>query len=107
MIPHSDVVGWLIISGVDGVLQRISIADIKNHPWFLRNLPRDLVDASYSQGDYANDVGQSVDDIMRIVDEARLPGTAVSGNLEDVPVDGEELDFDPEAGSSGDFVCAM
>lgn len=87
--------------------KRITISEIKNHPWFLKNLPRDLVDASYNHDNNSNDAAQSVDDIMRIVNEAKVPGTTVASSFEDMPIDVEEFDFDPEAGGSGDFVCTM
>ncbi|KAL6329849.1 hypothetical protein AAG906_037949 [Vitis piasezkii] len=37
--------------------RRVTIKDIKNHPWFLKNLPRELTEAAQ--------------DIMKIVDEAK------------------------------------
>lgn len=57
-------------------MQRITIKEIKNHPWFLKNLPRELTEAAqvmyYRKENPAFSL-QSVDDIMRIVEEARSP----------------------------------
>lgn len=58
------------------ILQRISIKEIKNHPWFLKNLPRELTDSAqaiYYQRENPSFSLQSVDEIMKIVGEARTP----------------------------------
>nr|ACU23651.1 unknown [Glycine max] len=57
-------------------LRRITIKEIKNHPWFLRNFPRELTESAqaiYYQRDSPNFHLQSVDEIMKIVGEARNP----------------------------------
>ncbi|KAK9691697.1 hypothetical protein RND81_09G212800 [Saponaria officinalis] len=58
--------------------RRISIRDIKSHPWFLKNLPRELTEASqaiYYQRDTKDNPSfanlQTVEEIMKIVSEAR------------------------------------
>ncbi|XVF14657.1 hypothetical protein REPUB_Repub09cG0080500 [Reevesia pubescens] len=56
--------------------RRITLKEIKNHPWFLKNLPRELTDtvqASYYWRDNPTFSLQSVDEIMKIVEEARSP----------------------------------
>ncbi|EXB64086.1 Serine/threonine-protein kinase SRK2A [Morus notabilis] len=56
--------------------RRISIKEIKNHPWFLKNLPRELTDSAqaiYYQRENPSFSLQSVDEIMKIVGEARTP----------------------------------
>ncbi|KAF5189653.1 Serine/threonine-protein kinase SAPK7 [Thalictrum thalictroides] len=56
--------------------RRISIKEIKNHPWFLKNLPRELTEvaqAIYYKRDNPSFSLQSVEDIMKIVGEARTP----------------------------------
>lgn len=55
-------------------LQRISIKDIKNHPWFLKNLPRELTEAAqtaYYRKENPTFSLQSVEEIMKIVEEAK------------------------------------
>ncbi|CAL9121876.1 unnamed protein product [Musa textilis] len=56
--------------------RRITIREIRNHPWFLKNLPRELNEAQQAQY-YKRDTPtyslQSVEEIMRIVGEARTP----------------------------------
>ncbi|XP_074292845.1 serine/threonine-protein kinase SAPK7-like [Silene latifolia] len=58
--------------------RRISLREIKNHPWFLKNLPKVLTEpaqAMYYQRDnptaFAN--LQTAEEIMKIVNEARNP----------------------------------
>ncbi|RWW77670.1 hypothetical protein BHE74_00014164 [Ensete ventricosum] len=70
-----DISGVILV--VDfAYLQRITIREIRNHPWFLKNLPRELTEAQQAQY-YKRDTPtyslQSVEEIMRIVGEARTP----------------------------------
>lgn len=65
----------------DYLFQRITIKEIKSHPWFLKNLPKELTDtaqASYYRRDVApSSISlQTIDDIMKIVGEARNPPPA-------------------------------
>ncbi|KAJ8442239.1 hypothetical protein Cgig2_005179 [Carnegiea gigantea] len=57
--------------------RRISIREIKSHPWFLKNLPKELTEqaqAVYYQRDNPSLSSlQSVEEIMKIVNEARKP----------------------------------
>ncbi|PPS03117.1 hypothetical protein GOBAR_AA17545 [Gossypium barbadense] len=67
--------------------RRITLKEIKNHPWFLKNLPRELTDtaqAAYYRSDNPTFSLQSIDEIMKIVEEARIPPPA------SVPVKGFE-----------------
>ncbi|KAK1382497.1 Serine/threonine-protein kinase SRK2B [Heracleum sosnowskyi] len=65
--------------------KRVSIKEIKGHPWFLKNLPRELTESaqsSYYQKGNPSFSLQSVDDIMKIVNDARTPppmSTATGG----------------------------
>eukprot|EP00252_Welwitschia_mirabilis_P024842 TRINITY_DN752_c0_g1_i3.p1 TRINITY_DN752_c0_g1~~TRINITY_DN752_c0_g1_i3.p1 ORF type:complete len:256 (-),score=38.94 TRINITY_DN752_c0_g1_i3:554-1321(-) len=55
--------------------RRITIKEIRNHPWFLKNLPKELregAEASYPHDESSNPP-QSVEEIMRILEEARIP----------------------------------
>lgn len=68
-------------------IQRITIREIRNHPWFLKNLPRELTEAAqamyYKKDNSAPTYSvQSVEEIMKIVEEARTPprsSTPVAG----------------------------
>ncbi|XP_019172247.1 PREDICTED: serine/threonine-protein kinase SAPK1-like [Ipomoea nil] len=102
--------------------KRISIEEIKKHPWFLKNLPEEFKEAEAegdSGGGEANDgneAWQSVEEVVAIVQEARKGGGAVADggggvlgdgsmdDLDDLDTEGEE-DYDIE--TSGDFVCAL
>ncbi|URD79917.1 serine threonine-protein kinase [Musa troglodytarum] len=67
--------------------KRITISEIRNHPWFLKNLPRELTEAAQAQyykrdNDAPTYSPQSIEEIMRIVSEARTPppsSTPVAG----------------------------
>jgi serine/threonine-protein kinase SRK2 len=57
-------------------LKRITIPEIKQHPWFLKNLLRDILErekASFKEKEPVAPT-QSVDQIMQIVQEAKTPG---------------------------------
>jgi serine/threonine-protein kinase SRK2 len=67
--------------------QRITIREIRSHPWFLKNLPRELTEAGqamyYKKDNNAPTYSvQSVEEIMKIVEQARTPppsSTPVAG----------------------------
>ncbi|XP_009138252.2 serine/threonine-protein kinase SRK2E isoform X2 [Brassica rapa] len=99
--------------------KRISIPEIRNHEWFLKNLPADIMNDNVmnSQFDESDQPGQSIEEIMQIVAEATVPpaGTQslnqyLTGSLdleddmdEDLESDLDDLDID----SSGEIVYAM
>ncbi|KAG8486610.1 hypothetical protein CXB51_020089 [Gossypium anomalum] len=90
--------------------KRISIPEIKEHPWFLKNLPKELVEIEKTN--YAESVrdqpSQSVEEIMRIIQEAKTTtaegakvgeqAAAGSSDPDDV-----EADLESEIDVSGDF----
>uniref|UniRef100_M8ARP2 non-specific serine/threonine protein kinase n=1 Tax=Aegilops tauschii TaxID=37682 RepID=M8ARP2_AEGTA len=58
--------------------KRITMREIRNHPWFLKNLPRELTEAAqamyYKRDNSAPTYSvQSVEEIMKIVEEAQKP----------------------------------
>jgi serine/threonine-protein kinase SRK2 len=59
--------------------QRISIADIKQHPWYVRNLPPELRDDGAAAANAVPSPPQSVEQIKKIVEEARIK-TQTSGH---------------------------
>ncbi|KAL8168384.1 hypothetical protein V2J09_009883 [Rumex salicifolius] len=81
--------------------RRITIKEIKNHPWFLKNLPRELTEAAqamyYRRGENPAFSLQSVEEIMKIVEEAKTPPSAsrsVGGFGWGVEEDGDEKEED-------------
>lgn len=95
--------------------KRITIPEIRNHEWFLKNLPADLVDAADTVSNHSDDPDQPsqiIDEIMRIIAEARIPATGSglgqyfgdSFELDDMDL---ENDADLDVDSSGEFVCAL
>lgn len=86
-------------------LQRITLKEIKKHPWYLKNLPKELTESSqaaYYKRETPSFSLQSVEDIMKIVGEARNPApssNAVKGfeeDDEDVEDEVEEEDEEEE-----------
>ena len=98
--------------------QRISIPEIKNHEWFLKNLPSDLMDNNMENNQFEEPEQpmQSDSEIMQIITEATIPpaGTNnlnqyLTGSLDiDDDMD-EDLESDPDLDidSSGEIVYAM
>jgi serine/threonine-protein kinase SRK2 len=98
--------------------QRITIPEIRDHEWFLRNLPADLMDerTMSTQFEEPDQPMQSIDEIMRIIAEATIPAAGshslnqyLTGSLD---IDGdmeEDLESDPDLDldSSGEIVYAM
>ncbi|XXG49187.1 hypothetical protein AAC387_Pa02g3438 [Persea americana] len=98
-------------------LQRITIPEIRNHEWFLKNLPADLMDENMmnDQFEEPDQPMQSIDEIMQIIAEVTIPAAGtrgmnqyLTGNL-DIDDDMEDLESDPEldVDSSGEIVYAM
>ncbi|MCO5609532.1 hypothetical protein L7F22_063760 [Adiantum nelumboides] len=87
--------------------KRITIPGIKQHPWFLKNVPKDLLEGSetsYAHDDPTSEAQlQKEEDIMKIVEEAKVVGVKIPGATyitDDLDVDASnELDID----ASGDL----
>lgn len=90
--------------------------EIKNHVWFLKNLPADLMDEKTmgNQFEEPDQPMQSQDEIMAIISEATVPAPGVC-SLNSYVTDGLDLDddmdlendSDVDAYSSGEVVYAI
>ncbi|CAA6663818.1 unnamed protein product [Spirodela intermedia] len=83
--------------------KRITVGEIKNHRWFLKNLPRELSEGAqgiyYQRNDRASSYSlQSVEEIMRIVEEARRPASRISPGFGWTAEEEEEVEEDEEDG---------
>ncbi|KAI4317291.1 hypothetical protein L6164_025172 [Bauhinia variegata] len=94
--------------------KRITIPEIKKHPWFLENLPVEFMDEDeVAQNDDVNDdSSQSIEEILSVIQEARKTGEGprfggqfVGGSMELDDLDAD-ADID-DVETSGDFVCAL
>ncbi|XP_071710607.1 serine/threonine-protein kinase SRK2E-like [Rutidosis leptorrhynchoides] len=93
--------------------QRITMAEIKEDEWFLKNLPTNLMDEDNKmmndQFEEPDQPMQSVDVIMRIISEATIPPAGLydldmmDDDLDDFDSDPDELDID----SSGEVIYAL
>ncbi|CAN6579582.1 unnamed protein product [Malus baccata var. baccata] len=88
--------------------KRISLPEIKKHPWFLKNLPKELIEVERTN--YAvverDQPKQSIEEINKIICEARTPGEGGSkagGQTVAGPSDSDDLetDLDSEVDVSG------
>ena len=90
------------------MLKRITIPEIKQHPWFLKNLPREIIEADRkSYEDTQKDQpSQSVEEIMRIIQEARKPGpgSKAGGQAGAGSLDSEDVEANDGVDVSGDHV---
>lgn len=84
--------------------------EIRNHEWFLKNLPADLMDEKMisDQFEEPEQPMQSIDVIMQIISEATVPPPG----LYDVEMDDylDDLDSDPDSldiDSSGEIIYAL
>lgn len=94
-------------------IKRITMPEIRQHDWFLKNLPADLLaenDPAYQFDDPAHPP-QSVDEIMRILQDARQVGASAAPPagqyLGDKGAEEDEDMGDEELESTGEFVSAM
>lgn len=97
--------------------QRINIPEIRNHEWFLKNLPADLMEENVMNNQFQepDQPMQRMEDIMRIISEATIPAVGSStlnhyltGSL-DLDDMEEDLDSDPDLDidSSGEVIYAV
>ncbi|GER30845.1 protein kinase superfamily protein [Striga asiatica] len=108
---------WHLISRifVADPAQRITMNEIRNHVWFLKNLPADLMEESSSftnrQFEEPEQPMQSLEVIMQIISEATIPPAGVSNmDMMDDDMDMEDFDSDPDdldLDSSGEVIYAM
>lgn len=89
----------------DYLLQRITIPEIKMHPWFLKNLPVELMEGGSYQCVDVNNPSQSMEEVLAIIQEARVPlqvGThSFGGSMELDELD--EADIEDVIETSADF----
>ncbi|KAJ6405142.1 hypothetical protein OIU84_013171 [Salix udensis] len=92
--------------------KRITIPEIKNHPWFLKNLPIELMEGRSWQSNEVNIPSQSIEEVLSIIQEASKPVflSKAADHLLGGSMDLDDLDpnADPEdIETSGDFVCPL
>ncbi|XVF13495.1 hypothetical protein REPUB_Repub08aG0212800 [Reevesia pubescens] len=93
--------------------KRITIPEIKRHPWFLKNLPKELVEiekTNYAESE-RDQPSQSIEEIMRIIQEAKTPVEGAKVDEQSVAgssdPDDVEADLESEVDISGDFDAHM
>ncbi|KAJ0790723.1 putative protein kinase CAMK-OST1L family [Helianthus annuus] len=78
--------------------KRITIKEIQMHPWFLKNMPTDIMgDASSNNNTHSNDTNQTVDEILSIIQEARTRLAPLNDGSAQLL--GDSTDFDGLDGS--------
>ncbi|MQL71206.1 hypothetical protein Taro_003535 [Colocasia esculenta] len=102
---------------VDNPAMRITMPEIRNHKWFLKNLPADLMDENMMnhQFEEPDQPIQSLDEIMQIIAEATVPAAGTSGLnrylVDDLDLDDDmddfESDLELDVDSSGEIIYAL
>ncbi|XP_034676771.1 serine/threonine-protein kinase SAPK2 isoform X1 [Vitis riparia] len=89
--------------------KRITIPEIKTHPWFLKNLPIEMMDGGSWQKNDVNNPSQSVEEILSIIQEARKTTglRKAGGPFMEGSMDLDDIDADEDIETSGDFVCPL
>ncbi|XP_027334024.1 serine/threonine-protein kinase SAPK3-like isoform X2 [Abrus precatorius] len=86
--------------------KRITIPEIKQNPWFLKNLPKEIIEAERKgyEESKQDQPSQRVEEIMRIIQEARVPGQpSKPGDGGQAGIGSLEVEDDEEIDLSGDF----
>ncbi|KAJ6305516.1 hypothetical protein OIU78_020954 [Salix suchowensis] len=87
--------------------KRITIPEIKRHPWFLKNLPVEFneEEGGSLQIDDSKEESQRIEEILAMIQEARKPagGHKIGGSMDLHDTDADIDDME----TSGDFVCAL
>ncbi|TYJ10645.1 hypothetical protein E1A91_A11G221500v1 [Gossypium mustelinum] len=93
--------------------KRITIPEIKQHPWFLKNLPKEFMGGGGGNLEKEEDEQfQSIEEVLSIIQEAREPGEGpkIGSQLLGGSMELDDLDTDADIDdieTSGDFVCAL
>ncbi|MED6185311.1 Serine/threonine-protein kinase srk2i [Stylosanthes scabra] len=97
--------------------ERITMSEIWNHEWFLKNLPADLMDEKImgNQFEEPDQPMQSIDTIMQIISEATIPAAGaysldqfMADNIDmDDDIDELESESELDIDSSGEIVYAI
>ncbi|CAN6720620.1 unnamed protein product [Malus baccata var. baccata] len=92
---------------VENPEKRITIPEIKNHPWFLKNLPVEMMEGGSWQCKDINYPSQSVEEVMFIIQEARKPVSVQNASrplIGSSSMDVDDLEDVEDIETSGDFV---
>ncbi|PRQ24503.1 putative protein kinase CAMK-OST1L family [Rosa chinensis] len=54
-------------------IRRITIPEIKSHPWFVKNLPMEMMEGGSWKSNEVNNPSQSVEEVQSIIQQARRP----------------------------------
>lgn len=97
---------------VSDAAQRITMPEIRQHEWFLKSLPQDLVDVNMMNDGFEepDQPMQSMDEIMRIISEATIPAAGTQTldlYMDDDMIDDLDSDLELDFESSGEIVYAM
>ncbi|XAR54882.1 Non-specific serine/threonine protein kinase [Bertholletia excelsa] len=92
--------------------KRITIPEIKKHPWFLKSLPKEIIEGEKTNYEASSQDQslQSVEEIMKIIQEAKIPGLAgkqaavAAATASSLDPDDMEADLDADVEESGDYV---
>ncbi|KAF4352902.1 hypothetical protein G4B88_026364, partial [Cannabis sativa] len=78
--------------------KRITIPEIKNHPWFLRNLPIEFMEGGSYQSTDVNNPSQSIEEVVSIIHEASkvVEAPKLGGGLMGGSMDLDDLDIDAD-----------
>tara|TARA_B110000977_G_scaffold4746_1_gene6838 strand:+ start:13644 stop:14078 length:435 start_codon:yes stop_codon:yes gene_type:complete len=82
--------------------KRYTIANIKSHPWFLKNLPAELQTSVTNDGPPPGEM-QDLDQLMRVVDAAKRRGDGNAQGLKNGTNDFYPDDDDDMMDGSGQF----
>lgn len=72
--------------------KRITISQIKRHPWFLKNLPIELMEGGSLQCDDISTPSQSIEEVVAVLQEARTLEVAEAGLISLNSMDLDDLD---------------
>ncbi|GLT44860.1 hypothetical protein SLA2020_187340 [Shorea laevis] len=92
--------------------KRITIQEIKSHPWFLKTLPVELMEGGSWQTNDVNNPSQSIEEVLYVIQEARKTTEVpkIDGYNVGRSMDLDDIDADSNIDvveTSGDFVCPL
>ncbi|KAJ4777657.1 Serine/threonine-protein kinase [Rhynchospora pubera] len=93
--------------------KRITIPEIKKHPWFLKSLPREIAEGektNFSVKENKDSTMQSIEEVMRVIQEAKKPASnakvAADPSLTEL-AELDDVEDDVEVNTSEEFEVAI
>ncbi|XP_022773131.1 serine/threonine-protein kinase SAPK2-like [Durio zibethinus] len=108
-VECKHLLSWIFVANPE---KRMTMAEIRSHPWFLKNLPIELMEGGSWQSHDVNNPSQTMEEVQSIIQQAmktaevpKVGGLFMGGSMDLDDID-NDVDLE-DVETSGDFVCPL